>query len=87
MQQRVLDGGEAITCRPADLLSDELERLTGEFKTLAKDEQLRVASDEVDDVLTYALFPQIGLKFLRNRDNPGALSRRRARSRLRPPRL
>ncbi|OXY83519.1 sodium-extruding oxaloacetate decarboxylase subunit alpha [Oceanimonas doudoroffii] len=72
LQQRVLDGGEAITCRPADLLSDELERLTGEFKTLAKDEQLRVASDEVDDVLTYALFPQIGLKFLRNRDNPGA---------------
>ena len=72
LQKRVLDGGEAITCRPADKLSDELERLTGEFQTLAKEEKLRVASDEVDDVLTYALFPQIGLKFLRNRDNPDA---------------
>ncbi|WP_107850714.1 sodium-extruding oxaloacetate decarboxylase subunit alpha [Oceanimonas marisflavi] len=72
LQKRVLDGGEAITCRPADKLSDELERLTGEFQSLAKEEKLRVASDEVDDVLTYALFPQIGLKFLRNRDNPDA---------------
>ena len=27
---------------------------------------------EVDDVLTYALFPQIGLKFLQNRDNADA---------------
>src|SRR5690606_22699098 len=28
--------------------------------------------DEVDDVLTYALFPQVGLKFLENRGNPAA---------------
>ena len=27
---------------------------------------------EIDDVLTYALFPQVGLKFLQNRDNPEA---------------
>ncbi|MDP5292216.1 sodium-extruding oxaloacetate decarboxylase subunit alpha [Oceanimonas sp. CHS3-5] len=72
LQARVLDGGEAITCRPADKLTDELVRLTGEFQALAKEEKLRVATDEVDDVLTYALFPQIGLKFLRNRDNPEA---------------
>ena len=26
----------------------------------------------VDDVLTYALFPQIGTRFLQNRDNPSA---------------
>ena len=26
----------------------------------------------IDDVLTYALFPQIGVKFLQNRDNPSA---------------
>ena len=32
----------------------------------------RQADDVVDDVLTYALFPQIGLKFLKNRDNPDA---------------
>jgi oxaloacetate decarboxylase alpha subunit len=27
---------------------------------------------QIDDVLTYALFPQVGLKFLQNRDNPDA---------------
>jgi oxaloacetate decarboxylase alpha subunit len=26
----------------------------------------------IDDVLTYALFPQVGLRFLENRDNPEA---------------
>jgi len=31
-----------------------------------------LAADVVDDVLTYALFPQIGTKFLENRDNPSA---------------
>lgn len=72
LQKRVLDGADPITCRPADLLSDELDRLTTEFLGLAKEEKLRVAADEVDDVLTYALFPQIGLKFIRNRDNPAA---------------
>lgn len=72
LQQRVLDGAEPITCRPADLLSDELTKLTAEFQALAKEEKLRVATDEVDDVLTYALFPQIGLKFIRHRDDPCA---------------
>ncbi|MFT5335281.1 MAG: oxaloacetate decarboxylase alpha subunit, partial [Halioglobus sp.] len=33
---------------------------------------LSAADNEVDDVLTYALFPQIGLKFLTNRGNPDA---------------
>ncbi|MFP2770964.1 sodium-extruding oxaloacetate decarboxylase subunit alpha [Oceanisphaera sp. KMM 10153] len=72
LQQRVLDGVEPITCRPADLLTDELAKLTGEFQALAKEEKLRVATDEVDDVLTYALFPQIGLKFIRHRDDASA---------------
>ena len=30
LQQRVLEGGEAITCRPADQIDDELEKLTQE---------------------------------------------------------
>ncbi|WP_417614157.1 sodium-extruding oxaloacetate decarboxylase subunit alpha [Oceanisphaera sp.] len=72
LQQRVLDGAEPITCRPADLLTDELAKLTGEFQALAKEEKLRVATDEVDDVLTYALFPQVGLKFIRHRDDASA---------------
>jgi oxaloacetate decarboxylase alpha subunit len=39
---------------------------------LVKEHKFKVAADEVDDVLIYALFPQVGLKFLRNRDNPDA---------------
>lgn len=72
LQKRVLDGEEAITCRPADLLNNELEALTKELQDKATDEDIRLADDVVDDVLTYALFPQIGLKFLKNRDNPDA---------------
>ena len=73
LQARVLkDGEEAITCRPADLLAPELEKLTEAFERLAQERGLRVAEAEIDDVLTYALFPQVGLKFLENRDNPDA---------------
>ncbi len=73
LQARVLgDAEEPITCRPADLIDAELDKLTDEFRQLAVEHNIRVASDEVDDVLTYALFPQIGLKFLQNRDNPDA---------------
>ncbi|HHX35738.1 MAG TPA: oxaloacetate decarboxylase, partial [Gammaproteobacteria bacterium] len=72
LQARVLDGAEAIVCRPADLIDDEVEKLTDELKELAKENNIRLADNIIDDVLTYALFPQIGLKFLENRDNPDA---------------
>ncbi|KAA0012068.1 oxaloacetate decarboxylase subunit alpha [Billgrantia pellis] len=74
LQSRVLEGGEPITGRPADLLEPEMERLAAELKEKAKADGLRLAEGEreVDDVLTYALFPQIGLKFLKNRGNPEA---------------
>jgi oxaloacetate decarboxylase alpha subunit len=72
LQAQVLDGAEAITCRPADLLEPELDSLTKELTSLAKERGIRLADAVVDDVLTYALFPQIGTKFLENRDNPDA---------------
>jgi len=72
LQKRVLDGGEPVTCRPANLIESEVDKLTDEFRRLAQERGIRVATDEIDDVLTYALFPQIGLKFLENRDNPDA---------------
>ncbi|MDT8880061.1 sodium-extruding oxaloacetate decarboxylase subunit alpha [Halomonas saccharevitans] len=74
LQARVLDGGEPITCRPADRLEPEMETLTAELKEKAKEQGIRLAEGEreIDDVLTYALYPQIGLKFLQNRDNPDA---------------
>tara|TARA_Y100001973_G_C4990218_1_gene228564 strand:+ start:9 stop:572 length:564 start_codon:yes stop_codon:yes gene_type:complete len=49
-----------------------MDKLTSELRDHAKEKDLRIAEHEVDDVLTYALFPQIGLKFLENRDNPDA---------------
>ena len=72
LQARVLDGGKAITCRPADLLEPEVERLTVELKEKAMQKGISLAKDVIDDVLIYALFPQIGLKFLQNRGNPAA---------------
>jgi len=72
LQARVLDGAEAVTCRPADLLDPELEHLTDELNHIAIDRKIHLAADVVDDVLTYALFPQIGIRFLENRDNPDA---------------
>ncbi|WP_217526375.1 sodium-extruding oxaloacetate decarboxylase subunit alpha [Vibrio cholerae] len=72
LQTRVLEGGQAITCRPADLLQDELDHLTKELLEKAQVEKITLADAKVDDVLTYALFPQVGLKFLKNRHNPEA---------------
>ncbi|MDB4261128.1 sodium-extruding oxaloacetate decarboxylase subunit alpha [Porticoccaceae bacterium] len=75
LQARVLDEGEeAITCRPADNIAPELEALTLELEGLSAEHGFDLSSGEgqVDDVLTYALFPQVGLKFLQNKDNPDA---------------
>ncbi|MDP4535527.1 sodium-extruding oxaloacetate decarboxylase subunit alpha [Alkalimonas collagenimarina] len=72
LQKRVLDGAEPITCRPADLLQPEMKKLTKELNEIAAKEDIKLATDQIDDVLTYALFPQVGLKFLKNRDNPAA---------------
>ncbi|NOH82027.1 oxaloacetate decarboxylase subunit alpha [Vibrio sp. RE86] len=72
LQAKVLDGAEPITCRPADLLEAEMNSLTDELLNKAKEEGISLAEDTVDDVLTYALFPQVGLKFLKNRHNPDA---------------
>ncbi|WP_444916602.1 sodium-extruding oxaloacetate decarboxylase subunit alpha [Microbulbifer sp. JMSA003] len=74
LQVRVLDGANPVTCRPADLLAPELDKLTLELQEKAgeQDVALTDGEGEIDDVLTYALFPQIGLKFLKNRGNPEA---------------
>ncbi|MFT2111481.1 sodium-extruding oxaloacetate decarboxylase subunit alpha [Marinomonas sp. 2405UD68-3] len=72
LQAKVLNGASPITCRPADLLSPEMDMLEAELIALAKDKSLVLADAKIDDVLTYALFPQIGLKFIENRNNPDA---------------
>ena len=75
LQARVLEDGEkAITCRPADLIEPEMDSLVKEFSGIAKEQNLDVQSGDnfIDDVLTYALFTQVGLNFIKNRNNPSA---------------
>ena len=70
LQAKVLDGSEAIKCRPADNIEPELEMLESEFDKIVSEKNIRVADEKIDDLLTYALFPQIGIQFLENRNNP-----------------
>ena len=49
----------AITCRPADLLEPELETLENEMKQWKQQDE---------DVLTYALFPQVATEFFKYRE-------------------
>jgi len=72
LQERVLDGAKAITCRPADLIEPEVNSLTESVKAQAKERGITLADSEIDDVLTVALFDQVAWKFLENRDNPDA---------------
>lgn len=72
LQKKVLNGSEPITCRPADLLAPEMDKLTEELRGIASQKGLTLADNEVEDVLTYALFQQVGLKFIENRGNPEA---------------
>lgn len=75
LQAQVLEEGEeVVTCRPADLLEPELDALAADLKSIAAEKGLKLAEGEreIDDVLTYSLFPQVGLKFITNRGNPDA---------------
>lgn len=63
VRKKAIGDDEVITCRPADLLAPELEKYREEAKDLAKCEE---------DVLSYALFPQVAAKFLEKRNNPQA---------------
>lgn len=72
LQQRVLAGAEAITCRPADLIDDEMDQIIADLNALATEQGLELAQDKIDDALTYALFPQVAPKFLANRGNAAA---------------
>ncbi|WP_292460496.1 sodium-extruding oxaloacetate decarboxylase subunit alpha [Methanothermococcus sp.] len=59
LMKRVLqDGEKPITCRPADLLKPEYEKVKEEA------EKKGIVSKE-EDILTYALYPQVAVKFLR----------------------
>ncbi|EEH5015910.1 biotin/lipoyl-binding protein, partial [Salmonella enterica] len=72
LQAHVLEGAAPVTCRPADLLKPELAELEADVRRQAQEKGIQLAGNAIDDVLTVALFPQPGLKFLENRHNPAA---------------
>jgi oxaloacetate decarboxylase alpha subunit len=72
LQAKVLNGEGPVTCRPADLLKPEFETLKKELVSLQAEKGLIFGENIDDDVLTYVLFPQPGLKFLANRNNADA---------------
>jgi oxaloacetate decarboxylase alpha subunit len=53
---------EVVTCRPADLIPNEFEKIAAEAKANG-------AGDTVEDVLTYAMFPKVAPKFFKERAN------------------
>ncbi len=71
LQERVLAGSTPVTCRPADLLPPEFDTLQKELHAHARAKGFAL-ENEIDDTLTYALFPQPALKFFQNRHNPSA---------------
>lgn len=58
IKSQIIGDEELITCRPADLLKPEFEKMTKEVGDLATSEE---------DVLTYTMFPQTALKFLKTK--------------------
>jgi oxaloacetate decarboxylase alpha subunit len=58
IKQKIIGDEEVITCRPADLIEPQLEKYTKEISYYIEQEE---------DVLTYALFPQIAEKFFKER--------------------
>ena len=70
LQAKVLEGSDPITCRPADNIAPEMDILESQFDEIISEKNIVLAADKIDDLLTYALFPQVGIQFLENRNNP-----------------
>ena len=59
VQKKCIGNTKPITCRPADLIPAELDTLRGEMAQW---------SEQEEDVLTYALFPQVATEFFKYRE-------------------
>jgi oxaloacetate decarboxylase alpha subunit len=71
LQERVLNGAQPISCRPADLLAPEMDTLIADVQARAKAGGVTLKNAE-EDALIDGLFAQVGWKFLVNRGNPSA---------------
>lgn len=64
VRKKAIGDGEVITCRPADLLEPELDKYREECKNVPG------FNGSEEDVLSYALFPQVAAKFFAARLAP-----------------
>jgi len=69
LQQEGIGDSAVITCRPADLLSDDFQSVESDFKNVIAEKNISTDAS-VENILIYAMFPEIGLNFLENVDNP-----------------
>jgi pyruvate/oxaloacetate carboxyltransferase len=58
LQKKALKEQSAISCRPADLIPNAMDRLRKELKGITESEE---------DILSYALFPHIALEYFKNK--------------------
>ncbi|MDC0439886.1 pyruvate carboxylase subunit B, partial [Gammaproteobacteria bacterium] len=69
LQENILKGDSAVTCRPANLLgNDEFNQTKESFKKIIGEKKISIEETE-ENILTYALFPEVGIKFFENIDN------------------
>ena len=59
VQKKVIGDEQPITCRPADLIPPELDKLEAEMAQW---------KEQDEDVLSYALFPQVAIEFFKDRE-------------------
>lgn len=72
LQARALNGEAPVTVRPADKLAAEMAKLTEEAKAFAKENNLTLSENPLDDTLSIALFGDVAKRFLQNKHNPEA---------------
>ena len=60
VRKMAIGDAEVITCRPADLLEPEVERIRSQYSSIARTEE---------DVLSCAMFPNVAPEFIRKRDD------------------
>lgn len=60
IRKMAIGDGEVVSCRPADLLENEMDKIKEQYSDIAKTEE---------DILSCAMFPQVAPDFIRRRDD------------------
>ena len=69
LQQNSIGDSAVISCRPADLIADNYGEIAQAFNLALAEKDLQVDKSD-ENILTYAMFPEIGLAFLEHQSDP-----------------